>query len=75
MNIIRELGDDQWKWLNKFKCINLNQWRVIPSGNDKSISSMWMYVGEWKPDSNLVHDGYPERLKNLMSNRYFYWPD
>ena len=71
MNEIRELGDDQWKWLNKFKCINLNHWRVIRSGN----TFAWMYVGEWKPDSNLAYNGYPERLENLMFNRYFYWPD
>jgi|TARA_R110001592_G_scaffold76692_1_gene231306 hypothetical protein len=74
MNEIRELGDDQWKWLNKFGFIHLNQWRRIhvSAPGDKIA---WMYVGDWKPDSNLPGDGYPERKKNLISNRYYYWPD
>ena len=27
---IKELGEDQWKWLNKYMRINLNRWRIIP---------------------------------------------
>jgi hypothetical protein len=80
MNEIKELGEDQWKWLNKFESINLNHWRYIIHGR----SPQWLYVGEWKPGICTPYNefgkggadgGYSERKKNLMSNRYYYWPD
>ncbi len=66
MNEIEELFEDQWKWLNKFKSINLNHWRCIGFGNSDK-HNLFMYVGE-----DYI---YSDRKKNLMSNRYYYWPD
>ena len=67
MGDVRELGDDQWKWLNRFKSIHLDEWRLIVVGSDVT----WMYVGRWEP---RIGDGYTERSENLRMNRYFYWP-
>ena len=75
MNLVeeKELGDDQWLWLKKYKSINLDDWRLIkqPRKQEKSI---WMYIGNWKP--NLSHSdlnqgsdaGYFERNNNLLNN-------
>ena len=72
MNEIKNLGEDQWKWLNKFKSINLQHWRII--GFPGCNPPLWLYVGEWQPNKSKLYDGYDERLKNLKSNRYYYWP-
>jgi hypothetical protein len=31
------VGDDQWKWLNRFKSIQLNEWRLIVVGSDMDV--------------------------------------
>jgi hypothetical protein len=71
---IKSLGIDQIKWLNKYKSINLEHWRLI-SINDKPD---WYYVGEWKPGivepfPSKNDGGYSIRYKNLKNNRYYYW--
>ncbi len=61
---VTSLGEDQIKWLNKYRNINLEQWRYIILENQPQ----WLYVGNWE-------DGdYHERQQNLERNRYYYWP-
>jgi len=75
-----QLGKDQIKWLEKYKYINLNEWRVGPSSHNieqkkkNTLSNLWMYIGDWKPNENKSDGGYLERYYNLENNRYFYWP-
>ena len=64
---IKELGEDQWKWLNKYKSINLHHWRVQPKVG-------WIYVGEWEPEPGNMGESYSKRRKNIENNKYFYWP-
>ena len=64
---IKELGADQWIWLNKFKSIDLTNWRIEVIKNKPE----WCYVSNWKP---LNAESYRERKANLESNKYFYWP-
>jgi hypothetical protein len=73
--IVKTLGIDQIKWLNKYRTINLDHWRLIFINNKPD----WVYVGEWKPGNiesvpSKNDAGYLERQCNLESNRYFYWP-
>ena len=59
MNTITDLGEDQWKWLNKFKRIDLNDWRLFfYDGCNKQKPPQWMYIGNWK-----IEDGYPQRKR------------
>ena len=66
-NIIKDLGKYQWEWLNKYGKINLSEWRIIPfPGTGKPD---WFYIGNITP----LPQG-AQRLKNLQTNPYFYWP-
>ena len=49
MGDVRELGDDQWKWLNRFKYIQLNEWRLIVVGSDMDVcwkmgTAYWWWI-------------------------------
>ena len=75
MSDISNLGQDQWKWLNKYKSISLEKWRLIPTGNPPL--GVWMYIGDWTPyDSNgqKIAGRYIERDTLLKNNRYYFWP-
>jgi len=54
----------QMKWLNKYKSINLNDWRY------ECLFDMpypeFVYVGEGEKDIN--------RKSNLEVDKYYYWP-
>ena len=63
------LGKDQWKWLNEYKSIDLQQWRMELL-EEHSSTTDWYYVGNWQP--NVA--GYEERRQNLKCDKYFYWP-
>jgi hypothetical protein len=65
---IKELHEDQWKWLNKFESINLTHWRCVVFQADKNKHNLFMYVGN-------PCDNSSDREKNLRSNRYYYWPE
>jgi len=77
-----KLGKDQLKWLEKYKYINLNEWRVGPRSNSmnqiktksNTLFNLWMYIGDWKPNENKSDSGYLERRYILENDRYFYWP-
>ena len=77
-----KLGKDQLKWLEKYKSINLNEWRVGPNSHNSelvktksnTLSNLWMYIGDWKVNENKSDGGYLERRYNLENDRYFYWP-
>ena len=70
---IDKLGEDQWKWLNKYGNINLNEWRLIQLENScKKQKGIWMYIGNWQPD--YEGNRYYERQENLKFNKYYYWP-
>ncbi len=78
---IDTLGADQWKWLDKFRSIDLAHWRIeyIKEHGD---FPQWFYVGKWKPSGLILpydedpdaDGGYGERFRNLKRDRYFYWP-
>lgn len=75
MSDIANLGDDQWKWLNKYKTISLEKWRLIPTGT--LLSSTWMYIGDWSPhdsEGNRIPGKYIERDALLKINKFHFWP-
>ena len=63
-----KLGKCQWEWLNKYKSIDLQQWRYILINDNPN----WLYVGDWK---SIKKDGYIERQHNIENNIYHYWPN
>ena len=72
---VKTLGIDQIKWLNKYRTIHLDHWRLVCIDNRPE----WIYVGEWRPGPiepypSPIDGGYLERQRNIESNRYFYWP-
>tara|TARA_Y100000591_G_C21219197_1_gene399189 strand:- start:180 stop:413 length:234 start_codon:yes stop_codon:yes gene_type:complete len=74
---IKELGNYQWEWLNRYGKINLNEWRYEYLDN---TNLNWYYVGNWQPTQiesfpSNKDGGYEERKNNLKQNPYFYWPD
>ncbi len=74
------LGKYQSEWLDKYKNINLDHWRLITiSKRGKIVENEWMYVGDWKPTDiepypSKKDGGYSQRQKNLENNTYYYWP-
>ena len=75
-NNIKNLGEYQWKWLNKYNSIKLSEWRYECINNKCD----WFYIGNWKPTKwepypSKYDGGYSERRNNLENNRYFYWPN
>tara|TARA_B100001093_G_C26700334_1_gene958762 strand:+ start:900 stop:1136 length:237 start_codon:yes stop_codon:yes gene_type:complete len=75
---VKTLGEDQWKWLNKYHKIDLNKWR-FEYINKHYAHPEWYYVGDWKPGicepyPSKLDGGYSERKSNLEKNKYYYWP-
>ena len=69
---VKELGPDQIKWLNRYKCIDLCHWRYILINNHPE----WLYVGEWEPSLIETHSsrndgGYSQRQKTLKKTDIF----
>ena len=72
---ISNLGKDQWVWLNKYKTISLEKWRLIPTGNPPQAT--WMYIGDWSPyDSEglRIPGKNIERDALLKNDKYYFWP-
>ena len=74
-NRVKELGEGQWKWLNKYNNINLQKWRYMFVGDKPD----WFYIGDWTPGPtemapSTLDGGYYERQNNIEHNRYYYWP-
>lgn len=75
MGNISNLGEDQWKWLNKYNTISLEKWRLISSGNPPTVT--WMYIGDWTPydsEGQKIQGKYIERDTLLKNNKYYFWP-
>ena len=69
------LGDDQWHWLNKYKTISLDKWRLISTGNPPQ--GTWMYIGDWSPydsEGHRIPGKYIERDTLLKNDKYHFWP-
>ena len=67
---IEQLSEDQMKWLNSYKSINLEQWR-LETILSRSRTPKWYYIG----DSVANGESLIERKTNLERNKYHYWPD
>ena len=61
---VKELGEYQIEWLNKYSQINLREWRCENVNN----VSEWFYVGK------SININNHERRENLKMNPYYYWP-
>ena len=65
-----DLGKYQLEWLNKYKSIQLNHWRLVAI----KCQLEWYYVGDWEPKPDSGNFSYFERQSNLEQNAYYYWP-
>jgi hypothetical protein len=66
---VKDLGLYQMEWLNKYNQIHLVHWRMMCLEEGPE----WYYVGVWTPGKD-INTSYTERKKNLISDKYHYWP-
>ena len=72
MEMIKELGNYQWEWLNKYGKIDISEWRYEYLYDTIN----WYYVGDWQaskiePFPSKKDGGYEARKNNLKHNPYF----